>query len=69
MVMEFRCTSCIRLTRMVDWTGHPVQSKHGAHYIGFCEAQTTAMRNKKLLVTKGIATRSKDATSSSWPYY
>ena len=26
-------------------------------------------RNKKLLVTKGIATRSKDATGSSWPYY
>ena len=26
-------------------------------------------RNKKLLVAKGIATRSKDATSSSWPYY
>ena len=25
--------------------------------------------NKKLLVTKGIATRSKNATSSSWPYY
>ena len=25
--------------------------------------------NKKLLVTKGIATRSKDATSSSSPYY
>ena len=25
--------------------------------------------NKKLLVAKGIATRSKDATSSSWPYY
>ena len=25
--------------------------------------------NKKLLVTKGIATRSKDATSSSWHYY
>ena len=24
--------------------------------------------NKKLLVTKGIATRSKNATSSSWPY-
>ena len=23
----------------------------------------------KLLVTKGIAGRSKDATSSSWPYY
>ena len=22
-----------------------------------------------LLVTKGIATRSKDATSGSWPYY
>ena len=26
-------------------------------------------RSKKLLVTKGIATSSKDATSSSWPYY
>ena len=25
-------------------------------------------RNKKLLVTKGIATSNKDATSSSWPY-
>ena len=25
--------------------------------------------SKKLLVTKGIATRSMDATSSSWPYY
>ena len=25
--------------------------------------------NKELLVTKAIATRSKDATSSSWPYY
>ena len=24
---------------------------------------------KKLLVTKGIATRSKDATKGSWPYY
>ena len=30
----------------------------------------TSTRNKKLLVTKGMATtRSKDATSSSWPYY
>ena len=29
-----------------------------------------ATRSKRtLLVTKGIATRSKDATSSSWPYY
>ena len=26
-------------------------------------------RNKKLLVPKGIATRSKDATRDSWPYY
>ena len=26
-------------------------------------------RSKKLRVTKCIATRSKDATSSSWPYY
>ena len=25
--------------------------------------------NKKLLVTKGIVTRSKDATRGSWPYY
>ena len=25
--------------------------------------------NKKLLVAKGIATRSKDATRGSWPYY
>ena len=25
--------------------------------------------NNKLLVTKGIATRSKDATRGSWPYY
>ena len=28
-----------------------------------------ATRSKKLLVTKGIATRSKDATRGSWPYY
>ena len=26
-------------------------------------------RSKKLLGTKGIATRSKDATRGSWPYY
>ena len=26
-------------------------------------------RNKKLLVAQGIATRSMDATKSSWPYY
>ena len=25
--------------------------------------------NKKLLGAKGIATRSKDATKGSWPYY
>ena len=25
--------------------------------------------NKKLLVTKGIATRSRNATRGSWPYY
>ena len=31
------------------------------------EAITT--RNKNLLGTKGIATRSKDATRGSWPYY
>ena len=28
-----------------------------------------AISNKKLLVAKGIATRSKDATRGSWPYY
>ena len=28
-----------------------------------------ASSNKKLLGAKGIATRIKDATSSSWPYY
>ena len=26
-------------------------------------------RDKKLLVAKGIATRKKNATSGSWPYY
>ena len=26
-------------------------------------------RNKKLLVAPGIATRGKDATTGSWPYY
>ena len=29
----------------------------------------TRSSNKKLLVTKGVATRSKDATRGSWPYY
>ena len=28
-----------------------------------------ATRNKKLLGAPGIATRSKDATRGSWPYY
>ena len=28
-----------------------------------------AIRNKKLLGAPGIATRSKDATRGSWPYY
>ena len=28
-----------------------------------------ATRNKKLLGTKGIATRSKDSARGSWPYY
>ena len=28
-----------------------------------------ATRNKKLLGAPGIATRNKDATSGSWPYY
>ena len=31
--------------------------------------QIVTTSNKKLLGTKGIATSSKDATSSSWPYY
>ena len=29
----------------------------------------STIRNKKQLVAPGIATRSKDATSGSWPYY
>ena len=35
-----------------------------------CRLEAIATSNKKLLETKGIATtRSKDATSSFWPYY
>ena len=30
---------------------------------------TSAASNKKLLGAPGIATRSKDATRGSWPYY
>ena len=30
---------------------------------------TKHIRRTSLLVTKGIATRSKDATRGSWPYY
>ena len=33
----------------------------------FCTKATS--RNKKLLGAPGIATRSKDATRGSWPYY
>ena len=36
---------------------------------GFGTLHNFNTRNKKLLGTKGIATRSKDASSSSWPYY
>ena len=32
-------------------------------------ATTSSNKKLQLLVTKGTATRSKDATSSSWPYY
>ena len=35
---------------------------------GIATRSILATSNKKLLVTKGIATRSKDATSSSWYY-
>ena len=31
--------------------------------------EAIAIRSKKLLGAKGIATRSKDATRGSWPYY
>ena len=33
------------------------------------EALKLLLLTRTLLVTKGIATRSKDATRGSWPYY
>ena len=45
------------------------ESFESASKIILLVAPGIATRSKKLVVTKVIATRSKDATSSSWPYY
>ena len=47
---------------------HQLKSKLSALHESSCPKHV-AKDNNKLLVTKGIATRSPDATSSSWHYY
>ena len=47
-----------------------IAQTHGANPLLYKSVHSffeTPHGNKKLLVTKGITTRSKDATSSSWP--
>ena len=43
-------------------------SAAGGHRYRIIQIELTT-RNKKLLGAPGIATRSKDATRGSWPYY
>ena len=46
-----------------------VADESGASLSHATNQPTNQPRCRELAVIKGIATRSKDATSSSWPYY